>query len=355
MKRTLKTFLLAVPGFEAACRALTKRHARALMYHRFSDLPTGDPRFVDRATLAAQAALIARHHARWTPDEHLAAATGRGRPRGAAPVIVTVDDGYRDFFEVAYPVFRDAGIPAMLFVTTGFVDGTHWFWWDRLEHVLNGAPEGRPKVEVGGRALALDLTGPAGRKAAWHAVADRCRFIPDRQKEEAIARLAADLGVELPARPPGRYAPCTWDEIRTMARDGMLMGAHTVSHPILSRVDEDEAAREIAGSATRLAAELGAPVTWFAYPQGGPADWTPAVRDHVATTCDGCYLAYQDMADPADAYTLPRYCVTGDPVDFRWVLCGGEYLGLRLRALLGRNTGVGEGYWSGAEDAKENA
>ncbi|MFO7609551.1 MAG: polysaccharide deacetylase family protein [Candidatus Krumholzibacteriia bacterium] len=354
MKRRLKTILLALPGFERACRALTRGHVRALMYHRFSDRTTGDPRFVDRGTLAAQGDLIARHHARWTPDEHLATVTGGPRPAGRCPVVVTADDGYHDFHDVAFGVFRRAGIPAMLFVTTGFVDGSHWFWWDRLEHVLHQAPAGAPAVDVGGRRLDLDLTSPRGRRAAWHQVADRCRFLPDRQKEEAVARLAADLGVALPAAPPAPYRPVTWEQIAAMAEAGLPMGAHTVSHPILSRVGEDEAAREIRASVERLAARLDRPVRWFAYPQGGPADWTPAVRDAVAAVCAGCYLAYQDLARADDPFTLPRYCVTADMVDFRWMLCGAEHLFLRLRRLLGRPTGVGAGYWAGADPSGEN-
>ncbi len=353
MKKKLKTLLLAVPGFEATCRALTRDHVRALMYHRFSERTTGDPRFVDRGTLQAQAARIARHHARWTPDQHLAAVTGGPRPAGSCPVVVTADDGYHDFFGVAFPVFRDAAIPAMLFVTTGFVDGHHWFWWDRLEHVLQQAPEGTPQVTAGGVGLELDLRSAAGRRAAWHAVADRCRFIADREKEAVIAGLAAELGVGLPAVPPPGYGPVSWQQIATMAAAGLPMGAHTVSHPILSRVSTAEAAREIDESVAALSARLGAPVRWFAYPQGGPADWTPAVREQVAAACAGCYLAYQELGHPDDPYTLPRYCVTADPTDFRWVLCGAEYLGLRVRGLLGLHTGVAAGYWTGAEPAEE--
>ncbi len=355
MKKKLKTLLLALPGFEAVCRALTRNHVRALMYHRFSDRTTGDPRFVDRATLARQADLIVRHHARWTPDQHLAAVGDGPRPAGECPVVVTADDGYHDFHGVAFPVFREAAIPTMLFVTTGFVGGSHWFWWDRLEHVLHQAPDGRCEVTVGDRGLALELDSAAGRRAAWHAVADRCRFLPDRQKEAVIARLATDLGVDLPAAPPAPYRPVTWAQVRAMAAAGMPMGAHTVSHPILSRVPPDEAAREIRESVAELARRLEQPVRWFAYPQGGPADWTPDVRAQVASLCTGCYLAYQDPALAVDPYTMPRYCVTADMTDFRWVLCGAEYLGLLLRRRLGKPTGVAAGYWSGSEQTEEKA
>jgi len=353
MKKTLKTLLLACPGFEALCRLLTRSHVRALMYHRFSDEATGDPRFVDRATLDRQTMLIRRHHAMWSPDDHLSATGDGPRPAGACPVVVTIDDGYHDAFDVAFPVFSRSGIPAMLFVTTGFIDGTHWMWWDRVAWVIDAAAPVRREFRIGHTVCDLDLESTAGREAAWHRVADVCRFLPDERKQEVIAELAADLGVDLRAEPPERYRATGWTQIREMTAGGLLMGAHTVSHPILSRLDADRAAAEITGSGRRLEEELGAWPRWFAYPQGGPADYTDETREIVAGHFAGCYIAWQDLDSEDNPWNLPRYCVTPDLTDFRWVLCGAEYLGLRLRTAFGLGTGPGASYWTGAEDAVE--
>ncbi|MCP4570870.1 MAG: polysaccharide deacetylase family protein [bacterium] len=353
MKKTLKTLLLACPGFQALCRLLTRSHVRALMYHRFSDEATGDPRFLDRATLDLQMAYIRRHHAVWAPDDHVAAVGEGPRPAGACPVVVTIDDGYRDVFDLAYPLFARHRIPAMLFITSGFVDGTHWMWWDRVAWVIDAAAPVRREFHIGRTACELDLESPAGRQTAWNRVADICRFLPDGRKQEVIAELAADLDVELKVEPPDQYAAASWDQVRGMVAGGMLMGAHTVSHPILSRLDTDRAAAEIEDSQQRLTDELDLQPNWFAYPQGGPADYTAETREIVARRFDGCYIAWQDLAAADDPYTLPRYCISPDMNDFRWMLCGAEYLGLRLRAALGLDTGLGEFYWTGAEDAVE--
>lgn len=353
MKKTLKKLLLDCPGFEALCRLLTRSHVRALMYHRFSDEATDDPRFVDRGALRRQMELIRRHHTVWAPDDHLAAVAGGRRPDGACPVVVTIDDGYRDVFEVAFPVFAGSGVPAMLFIATGFVDGTHWMWWDRLAWVIDTAAAVRREIRIGRTTCELDLESTAGRETAWHRVADICRFLPDERKQEVIAALAADLEVAEPADPPERYRAADWSQVREMTAGGMLMGAHTVSHPILSRLSGDRAAAEIAGSGRRLEEELGAWPRWFAYPQGGPADYTEETRELVARSFAGSYIAWQDTGNAEDPWTLPRYCVSSDATDFRWVLCGAEFLGLRLRAALGLGTGLGDSYWTGAEAAAE--
>jgi peptidoglycan/xylan/chitin deacetylase (PgdA/CDA1 family) len=349
MRDALRKFLLACPGFQALCRLLTRRHVRAVMYHRFSERATGDPRKVDLTTLERQTRLIARHHDAWDPDRHLQADALGSWPGGRCPVVVTVDDGYRDFATVAHVVFRARRIPVMVFVTTGFVDGTTWFWWDKLEYALQAAGSSRIELALDGESLTVDLRSLESRQRAWSRIADRGRFRPDAAKEQLVAEVARQLGVALPAAAPAEYAPLSWDEIRRLATEGVLFGAHTVRHPILSRVAPDDAGREIADSQATLATRLALPVDWFCYPQGGPADWTPEVRAAVAERFAGGYLAYRDWGRRGDPYTLPRYCVTPDWTAFRWMLCGAEYLVLRLRRFLGMETTVGASYWEGAE------
>lgn len=352
MKRSLKRFLLACPGFASLCRHLTRRHVRALLYHRFVDEGDADPRFLPRAVLRRQVELIARHHAAWTPDDQLAAVTGADGRDGVCPVVVTVDDGYHDFYEIAFPVFREFGVPVMFFVTTSFIDGSTWFWWDRLEYMLEQTAVSRLTTEVGDGPVELDLTSATGRRAAWHRVGDRCRFLDDTEKKATLTRLARLLAVDVPSRPAKRYRPASWDQIREMVAGGMLMGAHTINHPILSRVNEATARTEMEVSRDRLAVAIGHPVHWFCYPQGGPADFTPAIKKLVREIgFRGCYIAYQDLSLADDVYAMPRYGAAADMTDFRWMLCGAEYLVLRLRDLVGLSTGPGAGYW--AESAPE--
>ena len=350
MKRRLRNILLALPGFAALCRLLTRRHVRAIMYHRFSARPGEHAGRVDRESLYRQCACLVSHHALWTPDDHLAALTSDGRRDGHCPVVITVDDGYHDFYDIAYPVFREHGILAMLFTTTGVVDGTTWFWWDKLEFLLQRAKPCHLTVTAGGKEIAIDLTTAEGRHDAWHNIADRCRFLPNQEKEHAITSLATSLQVELPKQPVDEYRAVTWEQIRSMSKTGILIGAHTVNHPILSCVSREEAKQEIEESGRRLAEQIGRPVHWFCYPQGGPADFTPEVQDLVKQAgYRGSYLAYQALDGPDDIYAMPRYCASADMVTFRWTLCGAEYLVLRVRKLLGLSTDLGAGYWAGSE------
>jgi peptidoglycan/xylan/chitin deacetylase (PgdA/CDA1 family) len=346
VKRRLQSLLLALPLFEAACRRLTRGHVRALMYHRFSHRSTGDPRFVDAATLASQLDLIRRHHTPVTPDHHHAVHVHGEPAPGPCPVVLTIDDGYRDTLEVAHPLLRERGLPAMLFMTTGLADGPFWFWWDKIEYVVHEAPAAEHDLDVLGRTLRLDLRTPAGRRRAWSDVADRCRFASNETKLQFIDTLADTLGVDLPAEAPERYRGVTWDELRSMVREGLLVGAHTVSHPILSRVPQSDGEREIGESRARLEQELACEIPWFCYPQGGPADYTAELCRYLSDAgFKGSYLAYQVTGHPRDPYRMPRYCVAGDMVDFRWMLCGAELLVRRLKSLVGRQPDISPHYW----------
>lgn len=316
------------------------------MYHRFSHQATGDPRFVDAGTLADQLDIISLHYTPISPDTHRAQhVEGRAIP-GSCPVVLTIDDGYLDFLDVAHPLLRARGIPAMLFMTTGLADGPFWFWWDKIEYLVRNAPPAKHSIEALGRELQLDLTSADGRQRAWSQVADRCRFAPNDDKLAFISELAGHLGIELPEDAPEQYQGVSWDQLRTMVAEGLLVGAHTVSHPILSRVPHAVAEAEIAESRQRLQAELDRPIPWFCYPQGGPADYTDQLCSFLADEgFTGSYLAYQISSHPGDPYRMPRYCVNSDMVEFGWVMCGAEYLVRRLKSVFGLQPDVSPHYW----------
>ena len=94
------------------------------MYHRFVDAPSREVDGHPVEVLDGQMAAIRAHHEPWTVQRHFEALTGAPGD-GDCPVVVTVDDGYRDFATVALPLFEEHRIPVTLYVTTGFVAGEH--------------------------------------------------------------------------------------------------------------------------------------------------------------------------------------------------------------------------------------
>lgn len=225
------------------------------------------------------------------------------RPLPRRGLCVTFDDGYENNATTAAPILKQYGVPAAFFVTTGFIDGTTRLWVDRFETAFSQLPKtGETDDDVRSRLKRLT---PQER---------------DAQIEE-LERLAGTTHVVHPL-----YRPMTWDHIRSLANDGFEIGAHTVTHPVLTHCSMDEARREIRDSKQRIEDELRTPCRHFAYPNGQPGDWNDAVKRIVRdmgfisclTTIDG------PTKNGDDVFELKRTTIdTGDDfVKFRLTVSG---------------------------------
>jgi peptidoglycan/xylan/chitin deacetylase (PgdA/CDA1 family) len=106
--------------------------------------------------------------------------------------------------------------------------------------------------------------------------------------------------------------PLTWQGVRELAAgDVVEIGAHTVTHPVLARLDADEQAREVAGSRSELESGLGRPVTSFAYPYGGKSEYSAASIEAVRAAGfeRACANVEHVPGRPPSIYELPRLIV----------------------------------------------
>lgn len=262
---------LTTPVVTWPLRAVTAGHATVFMLHRFRAGGT-DSGGYPVPELRRVLARLRRDGYRFLDLEALVLGLARGEvPRDA--VVFTIDDGYLDQAELGAPVFAEFDCPVTTFLTTGFIDRQLWFWWDRIEFIFRATRRTALSVTLDGRQYAWTLDSAAARREAQEAFTLQCKFVADTEKHAAIARLAADAEVDLPDLAPAAYAPMTWDHARGCERGGMRFGPHTVTHPILSRTTDAVVAGELAGSWTRLQAEVARPVPVYCYPNGGPADF----------------------------------------------------------------------------------
>jgi peptidoglycan/xylan/chitin deacetylase (PgdA/CDA1 family) len=192
---------------------------------------------------------------------------------------ITIDDGYRDAYEIAYPLLRRFGAPATLFVPTDFVDRRGWIWTDKARFLARRAVSQRLTVRIGGQEAPLDLDSPSSRREAAERVNAALKRLPEEVKEEAIERLARAVGVELPPTPPDEFGPIAWAEAREMQANGIEIGSHTMTHPILTRVGDERLRLELRESKSRLEEALKRRIEQFCYPNG---DYDERVRSEVA-------------------------------------------------------------------------
>ncbi len=237
-----------------------------LIYHQVLEGPDPmRPGEVDEAAFTWQMALLARHFRVLPLAEGVRRLREGTLPRRA--VAITFDDGYRNNYSRALPILERFGLPATFFVATGFLDGGR-MWNDTVIETLRRTRREEVALpEYGLPTLRLDSMGSRCRAA--HQIIDAIKHLPFDERAarvETIARLADDLPDDL---------MMTSDQVRDLARRGMEVGGHTVNHPILSRLDDDAARREIHEGKEHLADLIRKPVQLFAYPNGKPGrDYT---------------------------------------------------------------------------------
>jgi peptidoglycan/xylan/chitin deacetylase (PgdA/CDA1 family) len=289
-RRAIAAAALERSGLGALLRiAPTWRGLLALTYHRVGT-PGDTP--LDRAMwdatlddFDAQVEFLARNFDVVGPEDVGPEPTGR-------QVLITFDDGYRDNYTHALPILEAHGATATFFLTTGFLDRPRLSWWDEV-------------------AWMVRTTGGDG--AGIPALLDRVKVLPGTQRDAFLDRLAATTGAGRAADDVASGEWMTWRMARELLAAGMTVGGHTVSHPILARLDEDAQRAEVLGCRARLEAELGIPMRWFSYPNGDRASFDARtraiVREAAVELAFAFHGGYARRGDGWDPYALPRIAV----------------------------------------------
>lgn len=228
-----------------------------LAYRRVLSRP--DPLFpeqIDARRFEQQLRVLVR----WFRVLPLAEAVRRLRegtlPQRAA--CITFEHGYADNATVALPLLQRYQAPAAFFVATGFLDGG-CVWQDAVAEVVRNAPAERLDLGAVGFAV-YDLRCPVRRRAVIDMLVDSLgRLSP----ADRLARIRA-------MAPPPTPPMLSTDEVLALHRAGMEIGAHTVSHPVLSAISNADARAEIAAGRAALQDIVQAPVRLFSYPSGKP-------------------------------------------------------------------------------------
>ena len=228
--------------------------------------------------------------------------TASGEPIGRY-INFSIDDCYRDTYELLVPIFRRHNVPVTLFVTTGIPDGSLPLWAAGLEDALLH----RDRVEVDGESIALSSSEQ--RRAVFAQIAARW---DGAQAGSRYAAFCADNDIDIDAM-HWKHA-ISWDMLDALARDPLVeIGAHTVSHPRIAALSPDEALHELADARLRLNERLGIDVRHFAFPYGRAADCGP--RDFALARQAGFASAAttrKGLVHPGqDAFSIPRNTMNG--------------------------------------------
>jgi peptidoglycan/xylan/chitin deacetylase (PgdA/CDA1 family) len=291
--------LLLVPAVPSCFHFARKNCATVFMMHRFTHMDCGISAFEPSLLREGLEYLRGNGYEFLSLADLLPRLSREGPPLNGA-VVFTIDDGYIDHAEIASPIFAEFDCPVTTFVTTGFLDGKLWMWWNKIEFIFQKTALRTIESGIGGERVRYYRDGDEKFAVAQGDFTERCKLLDDVEKLTAIASLAESSGVGLPEMPPSMYAPMSWDQARQCEKRGMTFGPHTVTHPVLSRTTPEKAEWEITESWRRLCAEVRSPVPVFCYPNGQWSDFGAREINVLRKTgLSGAVVGAPGYAEPA--------------------------------------------------------
>lgn len=308
LKRRAADAFFALGGLRIT-RWMTRRIPRILLYHRFGSDNEGRRTSADAFE---RHVMFLKRHCRVMAMAELGEMlrTGSRVPDNAA--VITVDDGYEDFYTHAFPVLSRHGIPATFYVTSGFVDRKLWLWPDKVAYLLENTELSQWPLSIEGRERICSSLDQGERRKLWVEICQHCLSIDEQEKYDFLADLSKRLGLELPEEPPDDCTPVSWQQLREMSQCGIEIGAHTVTHARLVKIPEEQLVDEIVGAKRRIEEMIGQPVLSFAYPNGGKYDynaWTKRMVENAGYQT--ATVAFPETGT-ADRFEVGRFSIGSD-------------------------------------------
>lgn len=300
--------------FWSATAALRRGGVTVLVYHRIGKAGT---RFSHTPfDVFAQQMRWLRANCRIIhPDDFEARVTEPARA-GQVQVMVTFDDGYRDYHDLAYPILRELGIVAVNFLSTRHVDEPVPFWWDVLEMAALTTTRRHASHPRSNRQILLDEPGRARYVRAWKRVL-KCVADPDRSS--LLERALADIGIASSALSVPRQV-MNWDEVRATS-EGTVFGGHGHAHTALPLLSAPDMNSTIETCRMRITKETQRRPHLFAYPNGA------SCTDSRAAVAQAGFKVAFGKADgfvshPLDWANVPRMAAPSSLANLAWLLSG---------------------------------
>ncbi len=255
---------------------LTRAHSptlTVLTYHRISETEEkDDPLKISSSSFERQIRYVRENYSVVSADD-LSALIEKRKPLPPNACLITFDDGWRDNFELAFPILKRYQIPALIFLSTEYIGSGKVFWQIRLRELLTRyANADRSAVDVvsawpasladavrgfhglGERDLSAAVNGVIERFKGYSLEAIQGLLpTPDQTTADVLSRLGAML---------------SWDQVGEMAANGVSFGSHCKTHSILTQLNEARLDDELVEPKRLLETRLQRPVDFIAYPNG---------------------------------------------------------------------------------------
>ncbi len=249
-------------GAKVACGFGARRKLLILTYHRVLDRADCFINDITAETFSKQIKVLSENFKVLRLDEAAALLAQNRLPSNA--VCITFDDGYADNYDRAYPILKSYAVPATFFVATGFIDGGI-MWNDIVRYACKMCSEDDIRDYLRSLNRTISTSLEQAKVELMHETISDFKY-QDIDKRDHLAReFSKILSVQ-----PRDTLMMTREQVADLSHNGMEVGAHTVNHPILKNLSQQQARYEIDESRAYLEDIIGKRVVSFAFPNGRP-------------------------------------------------------------------------------------
>jgi len=180
--------------------------------------------------------------------------------------VITFDDGYLDNFTKAFPILKKHKVPAVFYLTTTFLEANEITWWDEVAYILRSSHGKEYQLPNSGAKYIIE-------KKKIDKVIQRIMSDIKQSKHLSILTLLEDIRSKFPLATKALLAEShqlfmNWEHAKSLLEQGMEIGSHTLTHPILTQLDTEQHEEEIVNSKLILEARLNYKINSIAYPVG---------------------------------------------------------------------------------------
>ena len=318
LKKLFSTLLCACQ-IHHIFRYINRKKIVVLAYHGVTETKLALPLWgqLEYKRFKEQLDYICRFH-NVIPIEYLAEYLGGNRDIPDNSVVITFDDGYRNNYELAYPLLLKYSLPATFFITPNFIDSQEILWSDKVAIYL-WSYQGQLTIPL----LGLQVTiNEKNRINIIDMIIQKCKTLDPDRRQNVLDYLKESRNNKISENGMLRklFEPMSWEQVRKLDQSSLItIGAHTADHLILAQCSPEAAKDQIARSKQTLDNILDRPVRFFAYPNGKMDDFddTTKILMNKSGFKLACTTIRRLVAIGDDPHEIGRFCIGNDLTSYK--------------------------------------
>lgn len=317
LKKTIKIILYFVIFYSGILHFFlyffdNKKKCVIMFYHRFSEIKQkAILHRLDSNSFRKQMIHLKRWYDIITLDK-LIEKIYRNERFEKKTIVITIDDGFKDNYDFAFPILKELNIPATIFLTSGLIGSQRAPWVDELGIAIEKTNQKKIFFpELFGKNT-INISDSEMKSTEFHRLYLKMLYLDHNVKREYFNSLIEYLNEDNDKIPEERVM-LNWAEIVEMSNNGITYGAHTMTHPTLSKMKLEEAKDEIASSRKEIEKHLKNNVKHFAIPNGKDEDFTEELRKFCKDENFKSILTtnFGIVNEKSDPYDLQRMHILG--------------------------------------------